>query len=277
LRYQPCGEELWRPIVNRFWRWNFPNYEISDRGRVRNINTGHILKTDLLKSGQKRVVIQRDKYDVAKLVCGIFNGNPPDRTFRHVHFLNKQVSDVSPSNLQWNQTFQKGLITREKKQRVVTIPGEVWNSHHRFNWEISSHGRVRLADSHRIIEQRESDGYVFICKPKLERSAKEKKWPNTVQFVHRMVAETFLARKKGCNVVDHINGNKKDNRSINLRWATHQQNRINPATKWKLEKPVRQLSLDGMPMTQYPSIEEASRLTGVCSSSISGCCRGAQK
>lgn len=49
--------------------------------------------------------------------------------------------------------------------------------------------------------------------------------------VHRLVAETFLTRPRGSNVVNHIDGNKGNNKLSNLEWTTHEGNSRHCADK----------------------------------------------
>lgn len=84
-------------------------------------------------------------------------------------------------------------------------------------YDISDHGCVRNARNMNLLKlQNSGNGYykVQLCR-------------NGVVFrewVHRLVAKAFVPNPCNFRVVDHVDGNKKNNHANNLEWVTRKEN-----------------------------------------------------
>ncbi len=94
--------EEWRTVVS------FPDYEVSDLGRVRRItpsrykNRGcpYILSLTIDKDGRVKVALLRNKFRVATLVCTAFNGDRPSPKHEVAHWDGDPSNNVK-TNLRW--------------------------------------------------------------------------------------------------------------------------------------------------------------------------------
>lgn len=162
---------------------------------------------------------------------------------------------------------------------------EVWKDIPGYEglYQVSNLGRVKSLD--RVVQKGETTrrfhGKIIAASNKKNGYLQIKLYKNGVrQFygVHRLVAECFVLNPDGKPQVNHIDGDKRNNRADNLEWCTASENQLHAVSHGlhgaKLERnnersiPVYQYDKDMKLIAEYPSEGEAERQTGVWQGNI---------
>lgn len=99
------------------------------------------------------------------------------------------------------------------------IVEEIWKPVEDFKnkYEISNFGRIRNIITNNILKMTNKNGdYLTLV-------LYDEKHKRTTR-IHRLVAQAFIPNPNNYPVVNHINGNKQDNRVENLEWCTYSHN-----------------------------------------------------
>ncbi len=99
---------------------------------------------------------------------------------------------------------------------------EVWKDIIDFpNYQVSNLGNVKNKSTLRILKPIERHcSLTYTCfGVSLKKDNKQ-----ATKLIHRLVAETFIPKIEGKNVVDHIDGDSCNNNVSNLRWVTTTEN-----------------------------------------------------
>ena len=139
-------------------------------------------------------------------------------------------------------------------------------------YEVSNYGRVRSfkwSSNGKILSPgKDGSGYLFVT---LCKDGKTK-----LRRMHRLVAEAFIPNPNNLPLVNHKDECKKNNYFGNLEWCSSAYNnsygtRMERVVE-KISKPVVQLDKKGNFISEFESLREASRRTGIADGSICRCC-----
>lgn len=240
----------------------YPNYEVSRDGKIRNATTGRVLKVHNLASGLGYVTI-KDKDGKQKmpkleqLVTSVFLQNPDPNTFTILKHIDGNVSNCSTDNLVWvEDTVVKDLYY---SQNSVSKPDDYFTFYPVMEfpdsvYEINKMGQIRNKKTHKLLKGTIDDGYksytLFIDKKIVSRRA------------HVMVAKQFIPNPENKTIINHIDENRGNSCVDNLEWVTPSENaRYGTAQKrsnLSRKKPINEYSLQGQYIRTWKSLKDLS-------------------
>lgn len=180
-----------------------------------------------------------------------------------------------------------GAVDEPSACEAFLVMEEIWKDVKGYEgyYQVSNLGRVRSLPRNKgkrvyggkILKQVDR-GNGYLC---ISLSKNNQKSP--LISVHQLVAQAFIDNPNNLPQVNHIDGNKQNNRADNLEWSNASMQAIHAfslglrkQTKGADDpksKTVYQYTLGGELVNVWGSGMEAER-NGYCSSSISSCCRG---
>ena len=151
---------------------------------------------------------------------------------------------------------------------------EIWKDIEGYNgdYQVSNLGRVKSLkkqigrkETERIMTP--STTYQGYSRVVLIRDKKPK-----IYSVHRLVAEAFIPKIEGKPIVDHLDGNRRNNKVENLRWCTFSENSQN-SMKLKGSKRYNSVSVKDNFGNVFDSYRQAGRFWGISPNTVKNDCK----
>jgi hypothetical protein len=325
--------EEWKNISD------FPNYQVSSFGNVKNVKTGRMLKA-ANQGGYYQVGLSNKSQMVHRLVASAFLDNLENKP--QVNHKDKNGLNNNLSNLEWctnlensihrstgiTQTTNQNLsvlrihlITEEKLEKYDSIElasqwllennyglniksnrtgiscavRGVYKNSCGFKWEIDKGEHTENEIWKEInIKNVDTSGYfisslgrfknkkgVIMTDYKPHHSGYIYVRVNIQKYaLHRLIALAFLENTDNKPIVNHIDGNKKNNHLDNLEWVTSSENNSHAheigLTTGHTRK-IIQYDLEMNKIKEFKKIKEASEVLNISLSCIKDVLNNKQK
>lgn len=135
-------------------------------------------------------------------------------------------------------------------------------------YSVSNFGNIKNNKTGRILKPaKDSNGYPFVCLFDNKGHTKT---------IHRMVAKAFIPNPENLRDINHINGNKTDNRVENLEWCAHSKNvahaieELGSNTGHGKRRSIKCIETGVV----YPTVKSAAKFAGVSDMAIRKCLYG---
>ena len=233
------------------------NYEVSDDGKIFNIKTGKELKGTYRTNEYHSVILTIDgknrTFLVHRLIAQAFIDNP--NNYPIVDHINQNKHDNRIENLRWvNYSTNAKNVSKTKK----VLKHEYWDrdfdeKHWKpllinSNYYASDTGLIVNSKTKMILKFTNRNGY------------KRVSIDNKPLSVHRLIWEAFNGLIPDRIQVDHINGDKADNRLENLRLVSGSDNMKNAYVNGhSTAVRIYQFDENGNFIADYSTIREAAQ------------------
>lgn len=241
-------------------------YAISKDGKVRNLKTGKYLSGSILQSYRYinfRYEGKNKNRAVHRLVAQAFIDNP--NNYSIVDHIDGDRLNNNLENLRWvsakenrvNVHLDKTPVSPEFEEIIFSKEeedNEEWKEYEGFL--VSNLGRIKGRNGRMLSGHRNISGYIQYGGDHYLRQV--------------LVWEAFNGKKNPGNVINHINGNKHDNRLSNLEEVTHQENMVKASEEtnaWGF-KEVGEFDENGTMLRKFANASIAAREIGILPGSM---------
>ncbi len=284
LKGQFIKGEIWKDIAE------FNNYECSTEGRIRNKKTAKLLKPSKNSSGYSVSQIKNKNIKFHRVIAQTFLPNFKNKPT--VEHKDDNKSNNKLYNLKWATFKEQQQYVKDKNSRksqkgikigisnLNNLKNESWKTITNYHeYEISNKGRIKYPIRKGIKPYKmiityggnSSDGYKTF-------NLKNHNGKKNIA-IHRLVAQEFISNPNDYNIVNHKDGNKKNNCFDNLEWCTRSQNTKHAYDNNLIsgKRKIYQLDINNNIIKEWDTIKDASETLKLSRTAINSVLSGRNK